>query len=234
MIKTKKKGLLIVISGPSGCGKDTVVKEVLKKNKSTWLSISCTSRDKRSGEVDNKDYYFLSKSEFEKKIKNNELLEYAKYTDNYYGTPKEHIKEKLDSGIDVILVIEIEGALKIKELLPETIFIFILPPSMRELKRRLEGRKTESKEKITKRFIRAYEEINEVTKYNYVVVNDEIDTAANKINAILIAERSRVDRIEQVFLNNPEEEMHEILLEDEKDFSNKLINIDIEKESNLK
>ena len=209
MIKTKKKGLLIVISGPSGCGKDTVVKSLMEKNKNIWLSISCTSREIRGNEKDGVDYYFLSNEEFEEKIKNNEMLEYAKYADNYYGTPKEYISKHLDNGEDVILVIEIQGALKIKELLPDTTFIFILPPSMDELKNRLTNRGTETKEKIDKRFKRAYTEINEVSKYNYVVVNDEVNIASDKINAIITAERSRVDRIEEVFLNTKEEAIHE-------------------------
>ena len=127
----------------------------------------------------------------------------------------------LDKGENVILVIDIQGALSIKDMLPDTLFIFILPPTMRELKKRLEGRNTETHEKVVERFKKAYEEINEVTKYNYVVINDEVDNAALKVKSILIAEHSRVDRIEQVFLNNPEEEMHEILLEDEKTFINK-------------
>ena len=209
MIKTKKKGLLIVISGPSGCGKDTVVKSLMEKNKNIWLSISCTSREIRGNEKDGVDYYFLSNEEFEEKIKNNEMLEYAKYADNYYGTPKEYISKHLDNGEDVILVIEIQGALKIKELLPDTTFIFILPPSMDELKNRLTNRGTETIEKIDKRFKRAYTEINEVSKYNYVVVNDEVNIASDKINAIITAERSRVDRIEEVFLNTKEESIHE-------------------------
>ena len=209
MIKTKKKGLLIVISGPSGCGKDTVVKSLMEKNKNIWLSISCTSREIRGNEKDGVDYYFLSNEEFEEKIKNNEMLEYAKYADNYYGTPKEYISKHLDNGEDVILVIEIQGALKIKELLPDTTFIFILPPSMDELKNRLTNRGTESIEKIDKRFKRAYTEINEVSKYNYVVVNDEVNIASDKINAIITAERSRVDRIEEVYLNTKEEAIHE-------------------------
>ena len=158
MIKTKEKGMLIVISGPSGCGKDSVVKNLLTKNKNIWVSISCTSRDKRQNEEDGKDYYFVTKEEFEEKIKNNEMLEYAKYTNNYYGTPKKYIKEHLDKGEDVILIIEIQGALKIKEILKETIFIFILPPSMDELRKRLVGRNTESIEKVEERFKTAYNE----------------------------------------------------------------------------
>ncbi len=224
MKKIKNEGQLIVISGPSGCGKDTVVKEVLKNNKSAWLSVSCTSRKPRVGEVNGIDYYFLSKKEFEQKIENDEFLEYAMYADNYYGTPKNIIKEKLDNGIDVILVIEIQGALKIKEKLKETVFIFILPPSMYELKKRLEGRNTETKDKIIKRFKTAYKELNEVTKYNYVVINDTVEVAANKVNNILIAEKCRVDRIEETYLHSLEEEIHEILLED-KVFINK--NLDI-------
>ena len=213
MNKLKTRGQLVVISGPSGCGKDTVVREVLKTNKDTWLSVSCTSRNPRPKEVDGKDYYFLTKEQFIEKIDKGELLEYAEYAGNYYGTPKDVIEEKLDAGIDVILVIEIQGALKIKEKLDDTIFIFILPPSMRELKKRLDGRNTETKEAMFKRFQSAYQEINTVNKYNYVVINDEVEEACKKVNAILISERSRVDRIEETFLNSLEEEIHEILVE---------------------
>lgn len=223
MIKTKEKGMLIVISGPSGCGKDSVVKNLLTKNKNIWVSISCTSRDKRQNEEDGKDYYFVTKEEFEEKIKNDEMLEYAKYTNNYYGTPKKYIKEHLDKGEDVILIIEIQGALKIKEMLKETIFIFILPPSMDELRKRLVGRNTESIEKVEERFKTAYQEINEVKKYNYAIVNDEIDKAADKINSIIQAERCRIDRIEEVYLNTKEEEVHEKIIN--KKFTNEDIKI---------
>ena len=228
MKRMKNEGQLIVVSGPSGAGKDTVIKEVLKTNKSAWVSVSCTSRKPRPGEIDGRDYFFLTREEFEQRIKENKFLEYAEYADNYYGTPADVIQEKLDQGIDVILVIEIQGALKIKEKLEETIFIFILPPSMKELKRRLEGRNTETKEKLFKRFQTAYKELNEVTKYNYVVINDEVDLAAKKINAILASEKCRVDRIEEVYLNSLEEEIHEILSED-KEFANIPIKINQEK-----
>ena len=212
MIKTKKRGQLYVISGPSGCGKDTIVNNLLKENKNLWLSISCTSREPRGKEKDGVEYFFLSREEFEKEIENDGFLEYAEYAGNYYGTPKKSIEEHLNNGEDVILVIEIQGALKIKTLLPETLFIFILPPSMKELKRRLEGRGTESKEKIDKRFLRAYEEINEVGKYNYVVVNDEVKTAVEKVSAILLSEKCRVDRIIDLDVDTIEEEIHEALV----------------------
>lgn len=213
LVKTNSRGNLIVISGPSGAGKDSIVEGLLKINNKVWLSVSATTRSKRGNEQDGVEYYFLTKEEFEEKINNNELLEYAKYNDNYYGTPKEQIKEKLNQGYDVILVIEIQGAIKIKELVKEAIFIFILPPSMEELKRRLINRNTEDEEKILKRFKTAYNEINELTKYNYVVINDKLDEAIEKVNSILISEKCRVDRIEEVYLNNNEELLHETLID---------------------
>ena len=139
-------------------------------------------------------------------------MEYAKFADNYYGTPRKSIEQHLQNGEDVILVIETMGALQIKELLPDTLFIFILPPSMKELKRRLVNRGTETKEKIDKRFLRAYEEINELNKYNYVVVNDEVDLAVKKVESILLSEKCRVDRIIELDLDTVEEEIHEALI----------------------
>lgn len=213
IIKTSGRGNLIVISGPSGAGKDTIVEGLLKTNDKVWLSVSATTREKRGNEKDGVEYYFLTKEEFEEKINKNEFLEYAIYNNNYYGTPKEKILEKLDEGYDVILVIEIQGALKIKDLVKGAIFIFILPPSMEELKRRLINRNTEDKEKILKRFKIAYNEINEVTKYNYVVINDKLDESIEKVRAILISEKCRVDRIEELYLDNKEEILHEILID---------------------
>lgn len=214
IIKQRERGSLIVVSGPSGSGKGTVIQEFMSKNKDAWLSISCTSRDPRPGDVPNESYFFLTRDEFEKKIENNEFLEYAEYNGNYYGTPKEHIEEKLTKGIDVILEIEVQGALKVKELIPEAICIFIMPPSMKELKKRLVGRGTETKDKVLARFKTAYQEINNVTNYNYVVTNDTVENAANKIAAILLSETCRVDRIEEVYLNNEEEEIHELLMDE--------------------
>lgn len=218
IIKEKKQGNLIVISGPSGSGKGSIIDNLKKYNDNFWLSISMTSRKIRPGDIENKTYFFVSREEFMENVNDNNLLEYAEYNGNYYGTPKSKIQEKLDAGIDVILEIEIQGALKIKELIPSTIFIFILPPSMKELKKRLVNRKTEDREKIINRFTTAYQEINEVNKYNYVVINDDLDEATKKVNSILLSERCRVDRIEEIYLGNLEEEIHELLID--KDFDN--------------
>ena len=223
IIRTKGKGNLIVISAPSGAGKGTVIDGVMKINNNLWLSVSMTSRKIRSNDIPGETYFFVSKEEFEERIKEGVFLEYAIYNGNYYGTPKDKIQEKLDQGIDVILEIEIQGALKVKELVPDAIFIFILPPSMKELRRRLVSRGTDSKEKVLERFKTAYKEINEVTKYNYVVINDEVEKAVSKVNAILLSERCRVDRIEDVYLDNMEEEIHELLVD--KDLDNDPIEI---------
>lgn len=223
MIKEKKRGLLIVVSGPSGTGKDTVCNRLVEEQRNVWISVSMTSREPRKNEVNGKDYFFITKEEFEEKIKNEEFLEYAVYNNQYYGTPKTKIEEKLSNGIDVILVIDIQGALKIKEQLEETLFIFILPPSMEELKKRLIERDTESKEKILERFKTAYNEINEIKKYNYVVVNDRVDYAVDKVKAIIKAEKCRVDRIEEIYLNTKEEFIHEGLIE--KEFVNEDVKI---------
>ena len=213
MIKTKKQGLLIVLSGPSGSGKNTVCDMAKEVMPNIWESVSMTSRKPRKGEVDGKDYYFVSEEEFEKNIEEGKMLEHAKFAGNYYGTPRESVQKQLDAGKDVLLVIEIQGALQIKEKIPQALFVFLLPPSMKELKRRLRMRKTETEEKLMERFETAYKEINELPKYNYVIVNDKADEAARKLEAIISAEKCRVDRIEEVFLDTDEERLHEELVD---------------------
>ena len=200
MIKSKKTGQVIVISSPSGGGKGTVIAELLKKQKNLWLSVSTTSR---------------TKADFEKKIKEDYFLEYTEYVGNYYGTPKKPIKEKLDQGIDVILEIEIEGASNIKKLVPESIFIFIMPPSIKTLVKRLKKRNTDSNDKLMERFHKTYKEINEVTKYNYVVINDDLEETVDKVASIIKAEKCSVNRIEEVYLDTKEEEIHELLMEED-------------------
>ncbi len=214
MIKNKKQGLLIVVSGPSGCGKSTLDNLILKKRKNIVMSISDTTRNLRGNEVQGVDYNFISPEEFKENIKNNKYLEYAMvYTDKYYGTPSDYVDKKLNEGIDVILEIDIEGARKVNEKRKDAVFIFIMPPSMKVLKERLVSRKTESKEQVIERFKTAYKEINEVSKYNYVIVNDNIDEALDKMNAIITCEKCRVDRIEEVEIGNQEEIIHEILMD---------------------
>ncbi len=224
MIKQKNTGQVIVISSPSGGGKGSVIKGLLKNDSKTrWLSVSTTSRKIRENDIPGVTYNFVTKEEFEQKIKEGYFLEYTNYVGNYYGTPKEFIKEKIENGIDVILEIEIEGAANIKRLIPEAIFIFIMPPSLKILVERLKKRGTDSKEKILERFHTAYKEINEVSKYNYVVVNDVLEDTIEKVEAILKAEKCRVDRIEEVYLDTKEEEIHELLMD--KEFDNSPTNI---------
>lgn len=190
------KGLLLVISGPSGAGKGTICKELVKRE-DFWLSVSATTRSPREGEIEGENYYFLTKENFLERIEQKDFLEHAEVYGNYYGTPKSKVIEKLDAGIDVILEIDIQGALRVKETYPEGIFIFILPPSMEELKNRIIKRGSETPESLMTRFKSAYKEINYVSKYNYAVVNDELDQAVNKIRSIVIAEKCSVERIKQ-------------------------------------
>ena len=224
ILKSNNKGSLIVLSGPSGSGKDSICERLKEYNDNFWVSISCTTRKPRKGEEDGVNYYFKTKNEYEKLIKEDNFLEYAKYNDDYYGTPRSKVNDYLNKGIDVILVIEVQGALKIKHIMPEATFIFIMPPTMKDLVLRLKKRGTETDDKILMRFKKAYQEINELTKYNYVVVNDELDKATKKVNSIIEAQKCMVDKIEEVYLNNPEEEIHELLI-DNKIFINKDVNL---------
>ena len=219
MIKYKKRGDLIIISGTTCAGKGTVIKKLLANHNDIVLSVSYTSRPKRDNEIDGVDYYFVTPLEFEEKIKNDEFLEYAKVQYNaYYGTPKKEINKALDSGKDVILEIDVQGAKQIKEKYPDTILIFIMAPSMEEVKRRIKMRGKETSAQIISRFKVAYNEINEINNYNYVVVNDDLENATAKVEAILMSEKLRVDRIEEVSVENEEEIIHEFLID--KEFQN--------------
>lgn len=204
----KEKGLLLVISGPSGAGKGTICKALMEKN-TMWLSVSATTRQPRNGEVDGKNYFFISHEEFLDRVDKDDFLEYAEVYGNYYGTPRSNVIDILESGNDVILEIDIQGALKVKDAFPEGIFIFILPPSMEELKQRIIKRGSETPESLMTRFMSAYKEINYVSKYSYAVVNDTVELAASKIESIVIAERCRVDRIKDKILNSKEELIHD-------------------------
>lgn len=218
MIKQKQGGQLIIISGTTCAGKGTVVKELLKRNANLAVSISYTSRPQRDGEINGKDYFFVTSEEFEQKIAHNDFLEYAKVQYGmYYGTPKEEVKKLLAQGKDVILEIDVQGAKQIKEIFPETILIFIMAPSMSEVKRRIKARGKENNKQIIERFKVAYNELNEINKYNYVVVNDEVENAVKKIEAILLSEKCRVDRIEEMAVENQEEIIHEFLIDKEFD-----------------
>ena len=206
----KKKGVLIVLSGPSGAGKGTICKELISRG-DFWISVSATTRSPRNGEVEGKNYYFVTKEDFVKRINGGDFLEYAEVYGNYYGTPKSKVLEALDNGNDVILEIDIQGALKVKETYPGGVFIFILPPSMEELKQRIIKRGSETRESLMTRFKSAYQEINYVSKYNYAVVNDTVNEAVTKIESIITAEKCRVDRIKEDILDSKEGLIHEQL-----------------------
>ncbi len=188
------RGLLIVISGASGTGKGTVCKKILADLPQVAYSISATTRKPRPGEVDGKEYYFLSVDEFKAWIAEEKFLEYAEVYGNYYGTPFNKIEERLNRGEDIILEIDVQGALNVKKKCPEGVYIFLLPPSLKELKRRIEGRGTETPESLARRLKNAVAEIKIGLEYDYVVVNDTIDNAAEQIKAILTAERLKVSR----------------------------------------
>lgn len=194
-MRNNRKGTLFIISGPSGTGKGTVIKALLKNhNDDVFLSISATTRAPRDGEADGVHYYFKTQDEFKSMIDNDGLLEWACFCGNYYGTPKKTVDDMLESGIDVILEIEIQGAMKIKEKDIGAKYIFILPPSFEELRQRLIGRQTESADVINKRLETAKGELPYAEKYDYVVVNDDVEKAVYRIESIINAERCRVDK----------------------------------------
>lgn len=190
-----KKGILIVLSGFSGAGKGTIMKELMKKYSDSYaLSISATSRKPRPGETDGIEYFYKTKEQFEEMIAQGELIEYAQYVGNYYGTPKTYVEEQLEAGKDVILEIEIQGALKVKERFPDTLLMFVTPPSAKELKSRLVGRGTEEMSVIESRLSRAVEEAQGIENYDYLVVNDVLENCVDQVHSIIQNEHVRVSR----------------------------------------
>ncbi|HLR74896.1 MAG TPA: guanylate kinase [Virgibacillus sp.] len=195
----EEEGILFVLSGPSGVGKGTVRQRLFERTNNLKYSISATTRAMRPGEKDGVDYFFKSKSEFKRLIDQNKLLEYAQYVNNYYGTPRKYVKETLASGHDVFLEIEVQGALQVKQNFPQGVFIFLFPPSLEELKKRITSRGTESEDLVSHRLQKANQEINMMDYYDYVVVNDDVDHAVSKIQAIIQSEHCRRDRIAKQF-----------------------------------
>ncbi|CAR43010.1 guanylate kinase [Streptococcus uberis] len=191
-----ERGLLIVFSGPSGVGKGTVRKEIFSTPDHKFeYSVSMTTRAQRPGEVDGVDYFFRTREEFEELIKQGQMLEYAEYVGNYYGTPLSYVNETLDKGIDVFLEIEVQGALQVKSKVPDGVFIFLTPPDLAELQDRLVGRGTDSKEVIAQRIEKAKEEIAMMREYDYAVVNDQVPLAAERVKRIIETEHFRVERV---------------------------------------
>lgn len=193
MDRAEHSGKLFIISGPSGAGKGTICKRLIEDTK-VEISVSMTTRNPRPGEVDGVSYYFTTKEEFEKEIRRGGFLEHAEVYGNYYGTPKAKVLEKLAAGIDVLLEIDIQGALHVKNAYPNGIFIFILPPSMAELRKRITGRGSETEEAINLRLSQTLKEVSYIDKYDYCVVNGELEEAVSRVKAIVVAEHSRVSQ----------------------------------------
>lgn len=181
----KRRGILVVVSGFSGAGKGTLMKQLVKTYDTYALSVSMTTRSPRPGEEEGKEYFFVTPEKFEEKIAAEGLIEYAVYCGNYYGTPREYVEMQLERGKDVILEIEIQGALKVKERFPSALLLFVTPPSMKELKRRLLGRGTETEDVVRSRLSRACEEAEGIEKYDYLVVNDDLDTCVKEMHALI-------------------------------------------------
>ena len=193
----QEKGKLIVISGPSGAGKSTVVFKAIEGREDVCFSTSVTTRKPRPGEVDGREYFFVDLDRFKEMVENDELLEHAEYVANSYGTPRAYVDEKLNAGLNVLLDIEVQGARQIREKKPDAVMIFIIPPSLEELERRLKGRGTDTERAIEARLIRARQEYQEADFYDYIIINDDADKAARELSAIILAEHCRAaDRME--------------------------------------
>ncbi len=190
----KRKGILIVVSGFSGAGKGTLMKKLVRDYDNYALSISMTTRLPREGEQDGREYYFVTKEQFETAISQDKLVEYANYLDNYYGTPVEYVEKQLLEGKDVVLEIEIQGALEVKSKFPSALLLFVMPPSITELKKRLEQRGTESRENIEKRLSRAREEAAGIESYEYIVINDDLDQCVCQLHSIITAAHAAPSR----------------------------------------
>lgn len=200
-----KKGILTIVSGFSGAGKGTLMRALLEKYDNYALSISATTRSPREGEVDGREYFFKTVEEFEQLIAEDTLIEYAKFVDNYYGTPKAYVEEQLELGKDVILEIEIQGALKVKEKMPDTLLVFVTPPDADELKRRLIGRGTESMEVIESRLERANEEARVMLQYDYLLVNDVLADCVDDLHHLIQSEKCKTQRNQGLILKITEE-----------------------------
>lgn len=196
---TNKKGILFVLSGPAGVGKGTVRKRLFETETDLKYSVSATTRQMRPGEKEGIDYFYKTKEQFEQMIERNELLEYANYVDNYYGTPKQYVLDQLEIGNDVFLEIEVQGALQVKQNFPEGVFIFLFPPSLTELKNRIVNRGTETNDVIMERLKEARKEIEMMREYDYVVVNDDVDHAVEKVKSIIVSEHCKRERIEHEY-----------------------------------
>ena len=193
----QEKGKLIVISGPSGAGKSTVVFKAIEGREDVCFSTSVTTRKPRPGEVDGREYFFVDPDRFKEMVENDELLEHAEYVANSYGTPRAYVEEKLETGLNVLLDIEVQGARQIHEKMPDAVKIFIIPPSLETLEKRLKGRGTDTERAIEARLIRARQEYQEADFYDYLIINDDADKAAKELSAIILAEHCRFhDRLE--------------------------------------
>lgn len=204
----KEKGILFILSGPSGVGKGTVRARLFERETQLKYSVSATTRNKRPGEQDGIDYFYITKERFETMIDEGELLEHAQYVGNYYGTPKQYVEKQLEQGNDVFLEIEVQGAMQVKENFPEGVFIFLFPPSIEELKNRIVGRGTESDELVRNRLNEAKKEIDMMSEYDYVVVNDNVDKAVDKVTSIIVSEHCKRERIENEFKKIMEDDLN--------------------------